>query len=412
MLTLKQIEDAIRKHGNKSAAARALGVPRRTLRTALAKMLDRAALNNDPKVVLPETGFIVKRNSVTYNAAGEVRSQSVTTTAAPGEKYKIPAGYLLKGESALVDASGKITQRWIKTRENADQLEHLVTELKTAFASFEGMAPLVQAPDAVLDDLLTLYMLPDLHMGMYAWGEECGDDYDVNIATKLASDGITKLVSRSAPSKHAILLIKGDYYHNNDQKNVTPRSGHRLDVDGRWDKVYLAGAELLLVMVNRLLQRHEQVEVVIIPGNHDEDAALTLRVAMMLYYRGHERVTIHSKPGLFWYRLYGNTLLGAVHGHTMKDPRDMALTMAADCPIEWGKARFRQIFTGHIHHERAREVGPVRWESFQTPAQTDAHARGAGYRSGRSFQAITFDVQDGEVGRHRTNISKPAEPIA
>jgi hypothetical protein len=29
----------------------------------------------------------------------------------------------------------------------------------------------------------------------------------------------------------------GDWYHANDQRNVTPKSKHQLDVDGRWFKV-------------------------------------------------------------------------------------------------------------------------------------------------------------------------------
>lgn len=400
MATLDDIQAAVNQHGSYRAAARALGISDSTVRKHLKKLAQIVAA----PVVLPHTGFQVKKHTASFDAEGNLLSESIQTTAAPGDAYTVPAGYQVKGESVLVDASGRVTQKWTKTRENAASLTSLVNSLQEAFERYAGKGFIPEAPQVVSDTLLTVYPVPDMHMGLYTWGPECGDDYDTEIATNIAIQAVSSLVARSSPTRDAVVLINGDYFHQNDQKNVTPRSGHRLDVDGRWDKVYFAGCELLLVLVSLLLTKHEHVELVIIPGNHDEDAALTLRVAMSLYYRGHNRVRVYSQPGLFWYRRFGATLLGAMHGHTMKDPKDMALTMAADCPEDWGQVQFRQIFTGHIHHERAREVGPVRWESFQTPAPTDAFARGAGYRSGRSLTAITFHIEDGEVGRHRQPI--------
>lgn len=383
--------------GNKTAAAETLGISRHALRRALLKAGEEARL--------PPTGFEVKEQSVSYDADGQVLRQTVHTKAAPGERYEVPPGYLVKGESALTDSQGNLVLRWVKTKQNAEQLSSLVRDLQEAFAKHEGTAPVLPAPEQVSEELLTIYPVPDLHMGMYAWGPECGDDYDTEIATRNAIQAISKLVGRSAPSRDAVLLIKGDFFHQNDQSNATPLHKHRLDVDGRWDRVYLQGCQLLLTLVDLILQKHERLEFVVIPGNHDEDAARVLRVSMMLHYQNHPRVWVYDRPGYFWYRRFGSTLLGAQHGHTMRDPKDMALTMAADCAEDWGKSRFRQIFTGHIHHERSREItGQVRWESFQTPAPNDAYSRGGGYRSGRSLSSITIHTENGEVGRNREPI--------
>jgi hypothetical protein len=85
----------------------------------------------------------------------------------------------------------------------------------------------------------------------------------------------------------------------------------------------------------------------------------------------------------------------------------MAMMLAADRPEDWGTAAHRHFFFGHIHHERAVEVGPVRCESFSSPAAKDAYAAGAGYRSSRAMSAITFHSDLGEIGRHRVNITAP-----
>jgi hypothetical protein len=86
------------------------------------------------------------------------------------------------------------------------------------------------------------------------------------------------------------------------------------------------------------------------------------------------------------------------------------MMLAADRPQDWGATTYRHMFFGHVHHEHAREVGPVRVESFQAPAARDAWATQAGFRSGRSLSAITFCQQRGEIGRHRVNIGAAVAP--
>ncbi len=395
MSTPEEIEEALAQAGSKRGAARVLGIPESTLRNAMKR------LHKEKNVTIPSQGMVVKKHSVTFDEDGGIKVQTIGTVAAPGDVWEIPTGYIIKGESVLLDPEGKLLTRWVKTREGeAGQLQDA---LLAAFAGWEGKASLVPAPEFINAEILTVYPLPDLHFGMFSWGKETGQDYDIKIAREIALASVAALVSQSRPSKRAVLLGVGDYFHQNDQKNVTPRSGHRLDVDGRWSKVYQAGAELLLEMVNLLLEKHDIVEVVMLPGNHDEDAATTLRVALSLFYRSNPRIEVYSEPGLAWYSRFGQTLLGAHHGHTMK-PVQMAMMLATDRAVDWGQTLFRHFFFGHIHHETANEIGPVRVESFQTPASRDANAHQSGYRSGRSLSAITFHADHGEIGRHRVNI--------
>jgi len=147
------------------------------------------------------------------------------------------------------------------------------------------------------------------------------------------------------------------------------------------------------------------VEVAILPGNHDQDAAVTLAVAFELFYSEHERITVAGQPGEHWYKRFGKCLLGANHGHRMKPDR-MAMMLATDRPEDWGATTFRHFFFGHVHRESAMEAGPVRVESFNSPAAKDAYAAASGYRSGRALNAVTFHRERGEVCRHRVNITQ------
>ena len=404
---MRQALDAVQTHGSIQAAADTLGLSRTTLQHRYTRARTLQAQHGEiggppiPEIGRPPEGFAVFENNAQYDADGHLTSQSVRTRRDHGGIYAVPAGHVVKGESTLLSPEGRIVAQWIKTREGAG--ESLVEALREAFATYDGAAPILPAPGVLEDDLLTLYPLPDLHLGMLSWQPETGADYDIRIATETAQRGIGHLVAQSRPSRRATLLVLGDFFHANDSKNVTPGSGHLLDVDGRWAKVYLAGARLVTALVDIVAAKHQEVEVVVLPGNHDPDSATTLAVALSMFYSANARVQVYMKPGVTWYRRFGRCLLGATHGHTMTADR-AAMAMASDRHEDWGQTEHRHIFSGHLHHEKMKEVPGVRVETLTSPAARDAWNAASGYRSQRALTAITFHSADGEIGRHRVTL--------
>lgn len=354
-----------------------------------------------PDAATPPDGFAVTRNSGEYDADGALRRQWIETRRDAGEVFEVPAGHVVKGESALVDPEGRVLAKWIKTKEGAGA--GLIEALREAFAAHAGASPAVPAPPACTDDEITIYPVTDLHLGQFSWPEETGDDYSVEITVRMATDCVSRLVSKSNRTRKAVLIFMGDYFHANDAKAQTPGSGHALDVDGRWPKVYLAGAKLAVSLVEIAAAGHDEVEIVVLEGNHDRDAAVTLRIALALFFENQPRITVCMSAGIAWYRRFGKCLFGATHGHTMK-PQQMVNMLVVDRAEDWGQTKHRSFFYGHIHHETAKEIAGVRVESFSSPAGKDSFNASHGYRSGRAMQALTFHERRGEVCRHRVNI--------
>lgn len=351
-----------------------------------------------PPLARPPAGMQVRTNAGEYDKDGNLKRQWVKTGQAGGVDYEIPQGHIVKGESALVDPSGRVLAKWVKTRQA--EAAGMAEGFREFFDGYAGLAPAIAAPKAAMGDLLTIYPIPDLHFGMLSWGSETGIDYDITVAAKDAIQSAGSLVSQSMPSRHATVLFLGDYYHQNDAQNATPRSKNILDVDGRWQKIFRAGAELAARLVEQVARKHAEVEVVALPGNHDPDAAICLSVALSFLFKKSPRVKVNESAGLIWYRRFGECLLGGTHGHTM-GPDRMAMLLAADRPEDWGATKHRSFFFGHVHRESAREVGGVRVEGFSAAAARDAYAYNAGYRAGRALSAITFHKARGEIGRHR-----------
>lgn len=399
--TLRRTLAAKAQHKTVSATGRALGINRGTVRDHEAEAARRGLLGFKP--VLP--GFEIKQTSTQKDAGGNVEKEWIQQRPARGEKFALPPGHIVKGISARADADGNVFDQWIKTKlDNA--IPDLVAALTAVFKEYKGKARPAAKPRANNAALLSVYPVADLHLGMQSWQRETGEAYDLSIAIRRAKASLAQLVAQSPASRTALILNLGDWQHNDDQRNATPRSHHQLDVDSRYPKILAAGVKLMIELIELAKRRHARVIVRNLPGNHDPHASVALTLALKMFYASDKRVTVDDDPGEFFFHRFGATLIGAHHGHKAKPDR-LAMAMAVNRRKDWGATHYHQFFFGHIHHETAKEVGDVRVESFQTLAGKDAHAAGGAYVSGKSLVSVTIHRRDGEIGRHRVNIVPP-----
>lgn len=364
--------------GNQSAAARQLNIPRETFRSRLATASRYGLMGFQP---VPE-GFEVTR--ITSSPHGE----TVQMKPERGEAFQVPDGHYVKGISAFVDADGRTAAQWIKTARDQIGDETLASAVRSAFDGYER-EPATSPSVETRDDILTVIPLPDLHIGLLAWEEETGGNYDIHIARQTMHAAIDNLIEALPPSKNALILGLGDLLHFDGYEPKTERSGNVLDTDSRYPKVLREALRLIKYAIERTLTRHDHVEVRLLAGNHDNRAALAVALALAEGFAGDDRVTIDDSPSYIWFKRYGKVLIGATHGDKAK-ANDMPLLMAVDRPDDWAASTRRRIFTGHLHHERLREVNSVIVETLRSPVAKDAWHSFEGYRSGRSVYGYTF----------------------
>lgn len=354
---------ALRKHGSQRKAAEALGMDVRGLRRRLPNLARK----------------------------GWSPEHDMTRT--------VPDGFHLKGTSTLYDDAGAQRLQWVKTSIDHERQAELLREAVQAMV--EGLPKLKprKAAELYLPHLLAGYPIGDAHIGMLAWGEECGEDWDLSIAERVTCGAMDALVQAAPAAERAYIVNLGDWHHYDSLAAVTPRSGHNLDADGRYAKMIRVSVKVMRQCIESALTRHRIVIVRCEPGNHDETGALWLAIALSHIYANEPRVQIDTSPTLFGYLRHGKVLIGSHHGHTCK-PKDLPGVMAADRPKDWGETEHRYWWGGHVHHESVQEFPGVRFESFNTLAAKDAFAVNAGYRARRNMKCIVFHAEHGEVARH------------
>jgi hypothetical protein len=242
----------------------------------------------------------------------------------------------------------------------------------------------------------------DPHFGALAWWEEVGADFDLKIAEQLTCAAIDRLVAAAPDASTALLLNLGDMFHADNQSNVS-KSGHQLDVDGRWAKIQQVGLRAMLYCIRRLLEKHGKVIFRINRGNHDGHSSYALAMMVAAYFHNEPRVMVDLDPSVAWYYKFGKTLIGSTHGDTIKG-KDMLSIMAADQPKAWGDTVHRYWLVGHVHHQDSKEYHGGVVEYFRTLAARDAWHAGQGYRAGRDMRLIVIHREHGEIERHRCDV--------
>lgn len=368
----KELFEAIEVHGGAAAAARALGVCKSYVARAMVALQRKAA----------REGY------------------------APGHfVHGVAPGYAMGKVTVQRNHAGEVERTWERQSPDADaRWQAILAHLDGAKDELPRADP-VPAPKDCDADLLTLYPFGDPHAGLYAWEEETGEAFDLVEFERLSLQAADRAVESAPPSAVAIFNDKGDSTHADNSKNRTPRSGHELDVHGRHGEVMRVSVRVKRYQIARMLQKHSQVIVRVDPGNHDPETALHLALILEALYESEPRVQVITSPSKYWYYLFGSVLIGTCHGDGAKG-KDLPLLMATDVPQMWGAADFRVWIAGHVHHRDVKEYNGCDVEYVRTLAAPDAYTHGAGYRSKRDLQAITYHRLDGEVERHTSSLKR------
>jgi hypothetical protein len=363
-----------------------------------------------PREAVP-SGFFVKRLNTRVDDEGNTQEQWLQATVESKRTTEIqdtiPDGHRLKGVSTYVDEAGKVRGQWIKTDREQQQWREIVMGVLERIPRLVTPLPPVRRTIFHTNDLLALYPLVDLHVGLYASLQDGERDWKLKDAVELVKRCIDDLIARTPTAAHAVVANLGDFTHTDNLVNRTPNNAAPLDASGRFIEIAQAAMELAVYVINSAARHHENVTVIWQSGNHDEATALVLQTALATLYRDDARIHIHQSGKRTHCIRHGQVAIGFTHGDTVK-PQALPLLMANDYPDIWAATHYRVWHCGHIHHRTVldEKVGCF-VESHQSPAPRDAWHEQRGYRSLHSVCSVVYDKR-GEYARNTIQVRLPS----
>ena len=371
---LREAVEAFERLGSKRAAADALKVPRSTLRHRL-KLAARQGISSTNETLETLHGFNPKHDL----------------------NHVVPAPMILGAFTNQYNPrTGELERQWVKGRLDDLQAEAAMRAAVEALAESIPKATPAAPPTHTTENLCNLYTLTDCHIGMKAWAPETGSDWDLEIAERTLNGAIDYLVDASPPAQTGIVNQLGDWLHFDSLQAITPTSGHLLDADSRFSKVVKVGTRILRHAVDKALEKHEKVIVLIAEGNHDMASSVWLRHLFGLLYENEPRVYVLESETPYYVHVHGQTMLAFHHGHLKKNDQ-LPLLFASEFAVEWGGTKRRYCHTGHRHHVEEKEHSGMIVTQHATIAARDAYAARGGWIADRQMTAITYHKEFGKV---------------
>ncbi|TNG07981.1 winged helix-turn-helix domain-containing protein [Salmonella enterica subsp. enterica serovar Heidelberg] len=313
--------------------------------------------------------------------------------------HLVPDGYKIKGTSSLVDEFGNTKLQWVKTDTDAERQAELMRAVIDGMKSDITPVSAVPPPKKRQNEkLLNLYTVSDFHLGMLAWADESGDDWDMKIAEDLFSKWFDAAFQKAPDAGVGVINLLGDFAHFDSLDTVTPASGHVLDADTRYQKLVRYMIRMVRRVVNMALVKHKSVRLLIVQGNHDESGMIWLAEMFNTLYDNEPRVFVDTSPDVYKMVQHGKTTLFFHHGHKARFDT-IETVMIAKFRKAFGESVYSYAHVGHLHHQKIVESRNMIVEQHRTLAAKDAYASRGGWMSGRSANVITYSAEYGEVAR-------------
>jgi hypothetical protein len=249
--------------------------------------------------------------------------------------------------------------------------------------------------------------IPDLHIGKLAWAPETGyANYDSKIAEQLFKEALETLIIRTSHLHfNRVLLVVGNDLLHADTKQGTTTGGTQLDTDTRFHKTFLLARRMITDAIERL-REIAPVDVVMVPGNHDNLSVWHLGDSLECFYHQTEDVTIFNSPNPRKYYEFGKVMLLLTHGDKGKHP-DYPLMMATEEKDMWQRTKYREAHLGHLHTTRAsrhiwshdvKEEHGVKVRILPSLAAADAwHSENHYVGNHRSAEAYVWHPDEGLI---------------
>ncbi len=244
--------------------------------------------------------------------------------------------------------------------------------------------------------------LADFHLDKLDITKETIED-----RVKQYQDTLQQLINRVIGAfdvNRLVFVIGNDFLHTDTIQNTTT-SGTPLQVSCTWNEAYEVGFDLLVESISKLLAIANEVEIILVQGNHARTKEYFLAHALEAYFKDEERLDINRDFTTTKFAILGNTFVGYHHGNCKIFDLPLIFATSTDSAELFGMCPYREVHTGDKHHYLAKEIQGVRVQQLPSLSGTDRwHADNNFINSIRAGLAMCYSETEGKVCEFESRI--------
>ncbi len=201
-----------------------------------------------------------------------------------------------------------------------------------------------------------------------------------------------------------VFPISNDFFHTDNYQNSTT-NGTPQDIILDYASEYELGFAILVDTIRMLKANANQVEVILVQGNHDRTKSFYLAHALDVFFTEEQSVTFTREHSVVKGTMVGETFIGYHHGNCKIDQLPLLFATHPKYSLMFGKAKYREVHTGDKHHYMAKEIKGVRIQQMPSLSGTDRwHKDNNFVHSVRAALALVYDAKLGKVAEFEERI--------
>jgi hypothetical protein len=276
--------------------------------------------------------------------------------------------YIITNYWSKMLPSGKFTSSVFSKRKKAEDysLEDFEKFLENYVPSF--ILPEKKKPNPILDTIDIEISIADFHIGKKTLEGESIYNKKIQFL-----DVITDLLFKVTNNYNVntiVFPIGNDYFHTDNYQNQTT-NGTPQDILTQYDNEYEEGFNLLVGAIQLLNLNANNIEIILVQGNHDRTKSFYLAHALEVFFKGNKKIKFKREHSTTKFTVLGNTFIGYHHGNCKIDELPLVFATNKDSSVEFGKALYRHVHTGDKHHYMAKEIKGVRIQQMPSLSGTD-----------------------------------------
>lgn len=294
-----------------------------------------------------------------------------------------------KEQGEVVSYQSKITVRPKADRNELTKQD--INELIREFKPLGNNIKLKPIQSSLKDKVALEIDFADVHIGSLSWHEEVGEDNDYKIAFSKVYEQVAKAreIIDTYQVEKIYLCFLGDFLHV-DTEGGTTTKGTQVDMDSRPKKMVQKGLEILMYIIEQLAVA--ETEVIWIEGNHSRLVEFTLFQSLPHIFKNVKHIKFDVRPIIRKAFFYKGNLIGLHHGEMKKD--QLFNWIQVEHRDLWGKARYVEQHSGHIHQEKVQEKGGIIQRTNPTSKIQDYYEFENGWKSYKAIVAYLWSEKE------------------
>lgn len=296
----------------------------------------------------------------------------------------------------------------------AEVYAQVVEDMREASPFYYELRPWREDESEFNEPVLLEIAPMDAHLGMLAWGRECGEPWDLDAAVEAYVETTMKALTaaRFYDVERILFVVGNDLIHADTLqggKVATTTAGTAQDMDTRLPKIFTAARRAVVQCIDAA-REVAPTDVLVVAGNHDSQTSYRLGEVLNAWYRLDDRVDVIYSPAKRQGYQYGKNGFLFTHGEEFKRKREpLALIFADEFPDLWAQSEYREVHCGHFHSTKTQRYNPqdelsetrgVRLRVLPALTPADAWHVEKGFRHHRAVTALAFHRDGGLAGLH------------